>query len=311
MKSPQLVGIKSELPATIASLLLEQGTERPNYLKLVTDSPKKSRRNTHCVVCKQPKTARGMICNHCYVAFRQTRVVLQCAWCNKEYEKVLAEYRKAFKRSDNPEFYCGLECSRAHHAVKNAGKCKTCGEPMPKRQGKDYCSDICRAPAFESLRTLKPIPCGFCQVEFKPFSHLTRFCSMDCKNKAHSRDMIGKGNPRYKDGTSNGLLFTLMRIPVLERDNYACVGCTDPERLIWLPRNDFPGFRSSLVIHHINEDRTNNQIFNLVTLCMECHMRHHKSHVTPFPWLEKYAQGASESMTSKLKDVITSLQARF
>lgn len=35
--------------------------------------------------------------------------------------------------------------------------------------------------------------------------------------------------------------------------------------------------QSSLVVHHIDEDRTNNNISNLEILCKKCHQKHHEN----------------------------------
>lgn len=154
------------------------------------------------------------------------------------------------------------------------------------------------------------IQCKQCGGDFKPRNYKSQFCGLECANAAHSDRMSGKGNSRFKDGKSRALWFDLMRQPVLDRDNYKCVACLDAERIRFYVAKGVPCFRSSLVIHHIDSDSGNNRIKNLVTLCQNCHIVHHKSHQTPFPWLGEYASQASESMTSRLMAVITSLETK-
>lgn len=49
---------------------------------------------------------------------------------------------------------------------------------------------------------------------------------------------------------------------VLHRDNGKCVLC---------------GNKKSIIVHHIDEDRSNNVVENLVTLCRRCHPKVHYS----------------------------------
>lgn len=251
----------------------------------------------------------GVICLACYGRMRRIKVVLKCLFCDREFEKLIEEYKKQLARRPDAEFYCGLECSRAHHAVKNAGKCKGCGKP--KTRASWYCSEECKLEAREARKRPPAFfKCIRCNKDFMPHHAKSQFCGLDCANAAHSERMTGTGNSRFKNANSYVKLYRMLRTPILNRDGYRCVACGDSERLRMFVRSSKVQFRSSFTIHHINENPSDNRIENLVTLCQECHMTHHKSHKTPFPWLGEYASQASESMTSKWKDAITSLLAR-
>lgn len=236
-------------------------------------------------------------------------MILKCRLCEKEFSKQLGEYKKQLKRRPDAEFYCGLECSRAHHAVKNAGKCKGCGSP--KKRESLYCSEECKAKTRDAKKDHRNTTCDQCGKVFRPIHRGVRCCSRECAGKVHSRRMMGSGNSHFKGGRSHSLLFKIMRTPVLDRDHHRCVACGDSERIVWSLRGERVQFRSSLAIHHVNEIKSDNRMENLVTLCTECHMAHHKSHSTPYPWLGDYAKWASRFTTSKLKDAITSLQTKF
>ena len=106
----------------------------------------------------------------------------------------------------------------------------------------------------------------------------------------------GAGNSHFKDGTSYSKLFQEMRPLVLGRDGESCVVCQSTVRL---------------VVHHVDHNPLNNDPTNLIALCNSCHMRHHKSIPTPFPWFAQYAAAASRSMTSRWRARTTSLQAKF
>ena len=53
-------------------------------------------------------------------------VDMKCAWCGRAFQRRRCDHEKSV-RAGSTEFYCGKECSQAHHAVKNAKPCATCG----------------------------------------------------------------------------------------------------------------------------------------------------------------------------------------
>jgi 5-methylcytosine-specific restriction endonuclease McrA len=106
--------------------------------------------------------------------------------------------------------------------------------------------------------------------------------------------MRGKGNSHFKDGTSYATWFREMRPIILERDRHACVACKKTEKLI---------------VHHVDHVPWHNESHNLITLCATCHAVHHKSKVSPFPWLKKLALWQSMSYRLKLKSI--KLEAKY
>lgn len=72
---------------------------------------------------------------------------------------------------------------------------------------------------------------------------------------------IGEANPNWNGGTSFEFYpkeFKQIRNYILERDNYTCqnINCLNTKKLH---------------VHHIDYDKKNNNIENLVALCNECH----------------------------------------
>ena len=123
--------------------------------------------------------------------------------------------------------------------------------------------------------------------------------------------MRGSGNGRFKNGKSYAKLFREMRVFVLERDGVRCRVCAAEEKKVTVTRitkqGTVVGQKSNLTAHHIDEDPRNNDPANLITLCQSCHMKHHKSHVSPFLELSEMAISANQSMTSKWRAATTSL----
>ena len=102
-----------------------------------------------------------------------------------------------------------------------------------------------------------------------------KYCSLECRHKygphnmsegkswqlAESQKRYGENNPQWRDGAClspyanfNGQL----KAQVKERDGYQCQSCGSP---------------FDLVVHHIDWNKMNPDIDNLITLCRRCHGR--------------------------------------
>lgn len=308
LKSEHLVAFQSSLPGNIVSSTVNEATGRRRFLGPETGLERPySRHNKTCTCCGEPKRGRGSVCRPCYQKLRKTEAVLRCVWCKKEFTRPRYQYEKALRRGLT-DSYCGLPCSQAHHALKNSPLCPVCGKPKQRRNAK-FCSPACRRAA--STPKLAPVTCGTCGKRFQPRSSRTRYCDRLCAEAEHAKRMRGAGNSHYKTGTSYAKWFTEMRPIILERDSYRCVGCGQQETFREVQWRKKPVMRSNMVIHHVDENPRNNQAENLVTLCGTCHQNHHKSRMTPFPALGKYAVEASLSMTFRLKEQATSLRLAY
>lgn len=214
--------------------------------------------------------------------------VAPCSQCGTPVPMRGYEYAKKM-RTASQAIFCGKPCfatSMRSHA------CVRCGALALR--GRKFCSRACQVAA--NAESLPTATCPTCAATFRPRSSRQRFCSRGCANIAHSVRMIGAGNSHFKDGTSYSKLFQEMRPLVLGRDGESCVVCQSTVRL---------------VVHHVDHNPLNNDPTNLIALCNSCHMRHHKSIPTPFPWFAQYAAAASRSMTSRWRARTTSLQAKF
>lgn len=236
-----------------------------------------------------------------------TYLTLNCTQCGAEFTKMRAEHEKKL-RDGQTNHYCSPVCASA--ALKGEGcPCLRCGKPTgSKDRGRRYCSKECRLAVS---RAGKDIPCPQCGREFFPKSSRTVYCDRVCANAAHSTRMVGAGNSKYKDGTSYADWFRKMRPLIFERDDRMCRVCETPEQMTPTGRADNFRFKSLLVVHHINEQPSDNRPENLILLCQPCHMVHHKSKPTPYPWFGSYAERATSYMTSKWMAQVTSLQVKY
>jgi len=74
----------------------------------------------------------------------------------------------------------------------------------------------------------------------------------------HKKIMTGEGNPRWNNGVSeypNHILLKKRRIEVLKKSKGKCEICGKPANLV----------------HHIDGDKSNHSIDNLIALCRNCH----------------------------------------
>jgi hypothetical protein len=78
--------------------------------------------------------------------------------------------------------------------------------------------------------------------------------SAEERGKRHSRKMSGKGNPAYRNGTSQGYQKRKLRKAVPDE---VCGWC---------------GSIENVQIHHIDHDRDNANIENLMWLCYHCNV---------------------------------------
>lgn len=296
--SPPAPVYNSPLPGGIVITTVNEDTGRRPFYGPETDlSASKSRHNKVCRVCGAEKVGRGPTCQACYDALRKTTISLQCCWCKAAFERPRHQHEKAL-RMGCKEWYCSAACSRDHHAIKNRKLCLTCQKPTPRNTMK-YCSDGCRKAA----RPKPEFVCSICGVIFSKGHTRQRYCSRDCADRAHGQRMRGSGNSHFKTGTSYAKWFREMRPLILERDQRRCVTCQQIESLA--------GRRTNLRVHHINHLPWDNRAQNLVTLCKSCHLVHHKSKKTPWPWLSAYAVNASRSMTSRWRATVISLQTAY
>ena len=154
------------------------------------------------------------------------------------------------------------------------------------------CSKECFAK-LNSIKVSRPVIkiCPECEKEFVTIPYYKdklTFCSMECKNNYHSKIMSLDGNPRWIGGCSDKYDFkftTELKEQVRNRDNNCCrlCGLTNEENIEF--------YKGSLPIHHIDYNKQNSSINNLITLCNSCHA---KTNANRKQWKEK---------TTKIKSI--------
>jgi predicted nucleic acid-binding Zn ribbon protein len=154
---------------------------------------------------------------------------------NSQAEVKIRKFREPLTRNGDGNPEPSLENKEG--AETRHGLCKKCNGPIPAHKYKNakFCSDRCRA-AFNSHKSR--VKHGLIKVP----------------NVGSGGNQWGKNNHQYKTGigTYSKKAF----------DHYGriCNRCSSEKNLL---------------VHHINHNRSNNDLSNLEVLCKKCHQDHH------------------------------------
>ena len=167
-----------------------------------------------------------------------------CPICKKEFK------RKYIKKGQR-KVCCSKQCRYKYVQSKiPISTCKTCGKEFRAhqlRQYKEYCSLSC----------IQRTPCQFCgkiitgRVTFQ--SGNKRFCGRKCATA------FRRINQREKNYIVRGFIQTIQRC-----GDIICEKCGH-------------NVTESLNVHHIDENKRNNETNNLMTLCANCHYALHRT----------------------------------
>jgi len=179
-----------------------------------------------------------------------SEVDINCPQCKKNFK--VKNYRI------NTAKYCSRSCKALFTRVQVKTNCELCGkyfEHISSRSNKaKYCSRQCYHKA-QHLKGTKQYTCKHCSKQFlNPPSHKRVYCSRACVSKSN----LEEWNPA----------FSTVRKSMVKRGMIkACIKCGyDKEPKI-------------LGVHHIDENRKNNELSNLMVLCPNCHSLEHLKHI--------------------------------
>jgi hypothetical protein len=125
------------------------------------------------------------------------------------------------------------------------------------------CSDDCRyiIISHSQSKPKKDHQCKHCNKIFSDEPSRNRiFCSVKCKAKWQSKNLLGKNNPNWKPyNPLRSADRTIRRHILIKRQS--CEKCNTYQ---------------NLQIHHIDQNRANNSPENLLLLCQYCHANEHR-----------------------------------
>ena len=152
--------------------------------------------------------------------------------------------------------------------------CKLCNKsfytkPFSLRKGYGvYCSRACY---YASVQKGRNVLCEICRISiYRGFKQLDRskskkyFCSKSCQTVWRNQQYIGSRHKLWKGGWN----IKYRKILLNSGGKPLCLLCHEKDEKI-------------VVVHHIDENRSNNSVRNLVWLCRNCH------HLVHYDSLEK------------------------
>lgn len=163
--------------------------------------------------------------------------------------------------------------------------CEQCGDkfrvPPYREETARFCSKEClekwksenwqgkNSPHYQGKKEERT--CKVCGKEFTiPEAWLRKdnttgeFCSRECKDEWFS----GENSPNWEGGTSflpYPPEWEEKRKEALERDGYKCQKCGKTQK------EHMEEHGRSLFVHHIDGNKMNSSLRNLITLCLSCH----------------------------------------
>jgi len=163
-----------------------------------------------------------------------------------------------------------LEAKRLKGRTVYKISCSFCGADTWKREyfimahDNHFCSIECLG---ESRKTGVTINCKKCGKEFyrtlaeynKVKNH---YCSKSCAISASNKLRLKEKHPNYKDGKASYRSWAF--------DHYGKECQNNTCKLI---EANIPMIEEELDVHHIDGDRLNNSLENLIVLCVLCHAR--------------------------------------
>jgi len=226
----------------------------------------------------------------------KTRIKHPCSDCGKIIEKTTSNlcrkcYHKSLKGSGNPMFgrnnakkyYC-VDCNKEiNHGYKRCHKCaaKNNWKTSDKLKNKDWSGK--NNPMFGKKRPdmtgnlnpnfkVKIIKyCSHCNKKlyislYRTKNTINFFCSRNHFAQWKKTNILKENNPNWNNGSSFGEygkeFDSSLKERVRFRDNYKCreCGCTQLEN------------GRQLDVHHIDYNKINNILNNLISLCRRCHV---------------------------------------
>lgn len=151
-------------------------------------------------------------------------------------------------------------------------KCKICGSSFyakpyhVKRGWGKYCSRECHHKSMKARIELKCDICGKYMErtasDTKKSKSKKYFCSKSCQTQWRNVYFSGKRHANWKAGKRLNYRSILKKSDVPEK----CQRCNSRDKRV-------------LAVHHLDHDRENNSVDNLVWLCHNCHTLIHRDKV--------------------------------
>lgn len=222
-----------------------------------------------------------------------------CQSCKISFFKNTSAYNRSVKKE--AKHYCNRICSSVGKKVTRK-TCPTCGNKT-KTAAQRFCSKFCYSENQAGKKRKKPeeyakvgvssnkecLATGCTNMTKHYWNHITTYCSSSCSS-AHRE--YTKRQKRLKTCPK----CPVCSVPVPQRPSRRKIHCSEKCSSITRKKNsknsDYRTIAFArlpnkcadcdideqvvLEVHHLDKDRKNNQLNNLVILCANCHLRRHR-----------------------------------
>lgn len=232
--------------------------------------------------CK-PSEDRLFCSRQCWKENCEQNRTYECTFCQCKFQIKPEAKRKKGKPFCSSACFNKYQTGPNNTAWKGGEKqrnCDTCNKTFsypPRREGTiKYCSIACRGMANRGEKCTRysqqTVICNYCKATIKiPKNRLKErnFCNRNCADKGHSSFVRGENNGRFVHGMDatpypSGWT-TSYKNTIRERDGHTCRLCGTIQE----------NHKGKLHVHHIDYDKNNLVINNLITLCKYCHGKMH------------------------------------
>jgi len=168
------------------------------------------------------------------------RLEKTCIWCGRTFQT----YRKT-------QLWCSHKCRSQDKTSRLKKTCEICGRELIRRRGEQF-------SAFKRRRYCSN-ECWMRSDEYQSW----------CKKVSHSWFKPGENHPLWKGGRSYAFSrehpWNGQRILALERDDFRCMKC------------GYSILERRICVHHIKpfKQSEDNDLENLISLCLGCHRKIH------------------------------------
>lgn len=225
-------------------------------------------------------------------------IKVKCIMCGKSIVIPPSRYKQS-----NGNFYCSINCKGEWQKEHLKGKsnpqwkgvfikCDYCGEIIHKEpnqlKGKKnhFCSRRCQWKHFSENYSGKNnslwtdrilVNCDYCgkklnKPRWEVYEH--NFCSQNCFHKWLTPKISGENNHNWNGGSSSKpythIFIHKLREKIRIRDNLECQICNLSQE------ENLRKYRKKLNVHHIDGNKTNDKLDNLISLCNKCHSKVHR-----------------------------------
>ena len=229
--------------------------------------------------------------------WKDSRINISCSYCGKSF----IQRKNKIKR--NKENYCSKECYIKSQKGKpftpkksfkiRCDNCKKEFDITPSRfklSKNHFCSRKCKGKYISkhnvgenhiNWRRTEKVICGICKKEFyvTPYrfdNNRGKFCSKKCfyiwLSERMRESRMGESNPNWqgglsKEGYPTEFINSIFKKEIRAKYNFVCQICGKTEK----------DRGRTIHIHHIDRNKLNLSVENIIPLCIHCHPRiHHK-----------------------------------